>query len=201
MTMRQLIVNKKSYIILVILALTTYLITLFLSVFCNPAPLANLLGFFALVAYIATLIPSIFKTVFPSLKSSNFILWLLKKRRYIGISAFFFGSNHGLLMLIQKHINLLSPLTYIEYFQGISILFIFSLLAVTSNDWSVRKLKNNWKNIHQLTYLVIFLLPWHVLDKMSVKWSYITPFAILLSLINLVFFILANIKVKLRIKS
>ncbi|MEA5506121.1 ferric reductase-like transmembrane domain-containing protein [Halotia wernerae UHCC 0503] len=197
--MRQVIVNSKSYIVLVILALTAYLITLFLAVFCNPAPLANLLGFLALLAYIATLIPSIFKTVFPSLKNSKFILWLLKKRRHIGISAFFFGSNHGLLMLIQKHINLLSPLTYVEYFQGMFILFIFSLLAVTSNDWSVKKLKHNWKNIHQLTYLVVFLLPWHVLDKMSLKWSYITPFAVLLSLINLAVFILSHIKTRLKV--
>ncbi|MBW4563256.1 MAG: iron reductase [Mojavia pulchra JT2-VF2] len=154
--MRQVIVNTKSYVVLVLLALSAYLITLFLALFCTPAPLANLLGLFALLAYIATLVPSIYKTVFPLFKNSKSMMFLLKKRRYIGISAFYFGSNYGLLMLIQKNINLLDPLTYLEYFQGISILFIFTILAITSNDWSVKTLKHNWKTIHQLTYLVVF---------------------------------------------
>jgi sulfoxide reductase heme-binding subunit YedZ len=61
------------------------------------------------------------------------------------------------------------------------MLFIFTTLAITSNDWSVKKLKKNWKKLHQLTYLVIFLLPWHILDKMSANWSYITPLSVLLS--------------------
>lgn len=195
--MRQVIINFKYYVLLIIFALGAYFISLFIAIFCNPAPLANILGFLALIAYIATLAPSIVKIVLPFLRKNQIILWLLKKRRCIGIGAFFFSSDHGFLLIIQKQINLLSPLTYIEYFQGISILFIFSLLALTSNDWSVRKLKNNWKNIHKLTYLVVFLLPWHILDKMSLKWSYITPFAILLSSINLILFILSNTKLKL----
>ena len=192
--MREVIINSKSYLTSVILALAAYLITLCLSVFCNPVPLANLLGFFSLIAYIATLIPSIFKRVFPAYKNSKAIKLLMNKRRYIGIAAFFLGSNHGLLLLIQREINLLSPLTYIEYFQGISILFIFSILAITSNDWSVKSLKVYWKKIHRLTYLVALLLPWHILDKMSIHWTYVTPFAVLFSLVNLCIFIFSRYK-------
>ncbi|WP_224095937.1 ferric reductase-like transmembrane domain-containing protein [Nostoc sp. MS1] len=192
--MRQVIINCKFYLTSSILALTTYLIILSLAFFCNPVPLANLLGFFALLAYIATLIPSIFKMIFPKFRSNKSIIWLLKKRRYVGMTAFFFGSNHGLLLILQRQINLLSPLTYIEYFQGMTIMFIFSILAITSNDWSVKNLKTYWKKIHQLTYFVIFLLPWHILDKMSLKWTYLTPFAVAFSLINLCVFIFLKYK-------
>lgn len=200
MIMRQVINNSKSYLTSGILALTAYLTTASLAYFCNPVPLANLLGFFALLAYIATLIPSIFKIILPSSRSNKSIIWLLKRRRYIGITAFFFGSNHGLLLILQRQINLLSPLTYIEYFQGITILFIFSILAITSNDWSVKNLKYSWKKIHQLTYLVVFLLPWHILDKMSLKWTYLTPFAVLFSLMNLGAFIFSKYKIRANAK-
>ncbi|MFO0170902.1 MAG: iron reductase, partial [Aphanizomenon sp.] len=46
----------------------------------------------------------------------------------------------------------------------------------------IRTLKTNWKKIHNLTYLCLFILPWHILDKMFGHWSYLTPFAVILSI-------------------
>ena len=40
-------------------------------------------------------------------------------------------------------------------------------------------MKKNWKKLHQMTYLAMFLLLWHVIDKMQGHWSYITPLAML----------------------
>lgn len=171
------------------LTLISYLTTLMLALFLKPAPLANILGFLALVTYLATLLPSIVKTVFPTTKGSKFIACLLRHRRYIGITAFAFGLDHGFILIIQKDINLLDLHTYVEYFQGISILTIFTFLAITSNNWSVKKLKANWKKLHQLTYLVIFLMPWHILDKMSGHWSYLTPLGVLFSITTVVLFL------------
>ena len=68
------------------------------------------------------------------------------------------------------------------------MLIIFTFLAITSNDWSLKKLKKNWKNLHQLTYLVIFLMPWHILDKMSGHWSYLTPLGVLLAITTVILF-------------
>ncbi len=164
-----------------ILTLSSYVTTLFLALFLSPAPLANALGFVSLLAYIATLMPSMFRTVFPATKGSKVLVWLLKHRRYVGVTAFGLGLDHGIILIIQRKLSLLDPYTYVEYFQGVSILVIFTLLAITSNDWSIKKLKNNWKNLQKLTYLVVFLLPWHILGKMSGHWSYLTPFAVLLS--------------------
>ncbi|MDY7052334.1 MAG: iron reductase, partial [Limnospira fusiformis LS22] len=67
---------------------------------------------------------------------------------------------------------------------------IFTLLAITSNDWSVKRLKKNWKRLHELTYLAMFMLTWHVFDKMAGQWTYLTPFgAIMITGITLLFLV------------
>ncbi|NTW21530.1 MAG: iron reductase, partial [Nostocales cyanobacterium W4_Combined_metabat2_030] len=45
----------------------------------------------------------------------------------------------------------------------------------TSNDWSVKKMKKNWRRLHQLTYTALFLLFWHIQEKMSDHWNILTP--------------------------
>ena len=166
----------------------SYIATILIGIFLNPAPLANILGFLALLCYIATLLPSLLKAVFPAIKCNKTLMWFLKYRRYLGVSAFSLGANHGVLIIIERHLNLLTLRTYIHYFQGITTLAIFTLMAVTSNDESVKILKKNWKKLHRLTYLVILSLPWHILDKMSGHWTYLTPLAVLLMLGILILF-------------
>lgn len=172
---------RKQALCFIALILVSYISTLLFAMVLKPAPLGNALGFFALVAYIATLIPSIFKTVFPENRGNKVIAWILRKRRYIGITAFGLSLDHVLITTVKKGLNFQDLHTYIEYLQGTTLLIIFTLLAITSNDWSVRKFKSNWKKLHQLTYLAVFLLPWHIIDKMSYHWSYLTPLGILLS--------------------
>ncbi len=180
---------RTQILVFLILYSVSYIATWLLGLFFNPAPVANLLGFLSLLCYISTLLPSLLKAIFPALKKDKTLNWLLKYRRHIGIAAFGFGVNHGILISIERKLDLLDWHTYIHYFQGISVLTIFTLLAVTSNDESVKKLKKNWKKLHQLTYLVIFLLPWHILDKMSMNWTYLTPFAVFLTTTILLLFI------------
>ena len=151
--------------------------------------LANFFGFIALIAYILTLTPSIFKTVFPKTRQNQTLRWLLKKRRIIGIASYVLACSHGLLIVFKHNIDFFNPLTYIHYFQGIFSFFILTLLAITSNDWSVKLLKKKWQNMHRLTYLLIFILPWHILDKMSYSWSYLTPLSVLIGFIIMCLFI------------
>ncbi len=88
--------------------------------------------------------------------------------------------------------------TYIKYIQGFSTLLIFTLLAFTSHDEAVKNLKAKWRKLHQLTYLAIFILPWHILDKMSGHWTYITPVAVSLTLGIVGLFIARQYKLKLK---
>ncbi len=141
----------------------------------DSTPLANNLGFLALASYIVTLCPTILRTVFPQTKQTGIPKSLLKHRRIIGILAFFLALGHGFILVKKRDFDFADAKTYWIYIQGVATFIIFTLLAITSNDWSVKRLKKNWKRLHSLTYLAIFLLAWHVWDKMLNHWSYVTP--------------------------
>jgi sulfoxide reductase heme-binding subunit YedZ len=144
---------------------------------------ANIMGVLSLIYYALTIIPTIIKTLFPNFYKQQYI-WksLLKNRRYTGVTAFCFAWSHAALLIWQRSLNFLDFNTCLQYFQGLSSIIIFTILAITSNDESIRTLKTNWKKIHNLTYLCLFILPWHILDKMFGHWSYLTPFAVILSI-------------------
>ncbi len=187
---------RKQVLGYILLIVAVYPITFVANLFFYPAPIANILGFFALLSYTATLLPSLIKIVFPATKKSKVLAWLLKYRRHFGVAAFSIGLNHGILLIIKLKLNLLELHTYIKYFQGFFTLLIFTLLAFTSNDQAVKNLKSKWRKLHQLTYLAIFILPWHILDKMSGHWTNITPAAILLTAEITVLFIIRQYKTK-----
>ncbi len=144
----------------------------------DPAPLANQMGFIALALYILTLLPTILRIVFPQTKQTEVPKYLLKNRRIIGIFAFICAVIHGYFLVKKRDLDLFDLKTSWIYIQGVSTFIIFTLLAITSNDWSVKRLKKNWKRLHSLTYLAMFLLTWHVWDKMSGHWSFLTPIGI-----------------------
>lgn len=144
----------------------------------DPVPIANGLGFLALVGYILTLLPTNMRVVFPQSKQTPMPKWLLKHRRMIGVVSFLLALWHGYLLVHKRDLDFLNPSTFVVYVQGISTFTIFTLLALTSNDWSVKRLKKNWKRLHNLTYAAMFLLTWHVWDKMADHWSYVTPLAL-----------------------
>lgn len=145
----------------------------------DAVPLANFLGFLALAAYIITLMPTNLRVVFPQTKQTGIPKWLLKHRRLIGIASFLLALGHGYLLIIKRDFDFFDPSTYWIYIQGVLTFIVFVLLAVTSNDWSVKRLKKNWRRLHSLTYLAMFLLTWHVWDKMAEHWSYLTPVGLL----------------------
>ena len=142
------------------------------------SPVANYLGFLALISYIITLLPTIIKVVFPRTKKTEILKLLMKYRRQIGIISFLFALGHGILLIRKRNFDFFDIQTYWISVSGVLLLIIFTLLTITSNNWSIKKLKRNWKKLHELTYLAMFLLVWHVIDKMWGHWSYITPLGI-----------------------
>ncbi|MDY7024208.1 MAG: ferric reductase-like transmembrane domain-containing protein [Cyanobacteriota bacterium] len=140
----------------------------------RPA-LAHILGVLALICYVITLLPTLLRIVFPQTRQTGVPKLLLKQRRIMGIISFGFAVGHGFLLARQRNIDFLDLKTSWIYIQGVFTFIIFALLTLTSNDWSVKKLKKNWKKLHQLTYFALFLLTWHVWDKMSGHWTYVTP--------------------------
>ncbi|MEG3921685.1 ferric reductase-like transmembrane domain-containing protein [Microcoleus sp. POL10_C6] len=139
---------------------------------------ASILGFAALAGYILTLLPTNLRIVFPLTKKTGFPQWLLKYRRFIGLISFFLAVAHGFIFFKQRNFDIFDIKTYFVYFQGVATFIIFTLLAITSNDWSVKRLKKNWKKLQSLTYLAMFLVTWHIWDKMAGHWTYLTPVGI-----------------------
>ena len=143
-------------------------------------PLANWLGCLAVFSYILTLLPTSLKVVFPSLKKAKLSAQLLKNRRQLGILSFLLGVGHAWLLIVKRNFDFFDLTTYRVYVHGSVTFMIFTVLAVTSNDWCVKKMKpKNWRQLHQLTYLAMFLLFWHINDKMSGNWSFMTPVVVI----------------------
>ncbi len=90
---------------------------------------------------------------------------LIKFRRAIGVIAFAFIFAHFLVWAVLDLQSLSAIGTEIvkrPYITvGFSAFVLMIPLAVTSNNWSVRKLGPNWRKLHKLTYPVVILASLH----------------------------------------
>lgn len=80
--------------------------------------------------------------------------WLIPRRRYFGLGSFYYAILH--LIHYIRQINDIENVFYEALDFELTIawlaLLIFTALAVTSNNASVRWLKSNWKRLHQWIY-------------------------------------------------
>ena len=136
--------------------------------------LVSISGFIALITYITTIIPSNLKKVFPQCKKNSFVKLLAKSRRNTGLLSFFFASVHSAITVSHLNIDLLDLNTYSVYYTGTLSLIVFTVLALTSNNFSIKKLKKNWKKLHNLTYVAMVLLLIHIWSLMHDKWTIFT---------------------------
>jgi sulfoxide reductase heme-binding subunit YedZ len=92
--------------------------------------------------------------------------WLLRFRRMLGLFAFFYVLMHFLtyagldqrfdLPLILEDI---AERPYITI--GFSALVLLIPLAVTSTNGMMRRLRQRWKKLHRLVYVIVILGVWH----------------------------------------
>ena len=140
-------------------------------------PLANIMGFAALILYFCTLNPGFFRVIHPIFLKNPLLSFITHYRRSFGIAAFIFDLIHAVVMSYKYNINFLEISTYQKYWPGITLITIFGILALTSNQWSVTHLKQNWKRLHQLSFLAMFVLLYHIFDKVK-AWTYLTPIGV-----------------------
>ena len=95
--------------------------------------------------------------IFPNI---DFFKKILRMRRELGISMFYFALAHGSSYILKDGV---SPYTReVGYVAGIFALSIYFILYLTSNNVSVRKLKRRWKKLHYLVYPAYILTMLHV---------------------------------------
>lgn len=85
--------------------------------------------------------------------------WLLHRRRYFGVASFFYALLHT-IVYVQKKASLAliwqEGLSF-NMWSGWLAFCIFLVLAMTSNDAAVRRLKRTWKKLHRWVYLAALL--------------------------------------------
>jgi methionine sulfoxide reductase heme-binding subunit len=86
------------------------------------------------------------------------VLWLVQYRRMIGLFAFFYGSLHMMTYVwLDQFFDVHSMLRDVAKrpFITMGTLSYLSMipLALTSTQWSIRKLGKKWVALHRLAYL------------------------------------------------
>lgn len=95
--------------------------------------------------------------------NAAWLKWLMRQRRYFGVASFAYAIPH----LVAYLVKLGSFARVIEdgiepgMWTGWIAFFLFALLAITSNNFSVGKLKKNWKALHNLIYAATALMFLH----------------------------------------
>jgi methionine sulfoxide reductase heme-binding subunit len=109
----------------------------------------------AMVRFTARISLFIFALVFSAsslhrLLRSDFTAALLKNRRLFGVSFAFSHTVHLLAIIIFFRLSGEQAPKLTLIFGGLAYLLMYAM-AITSNDWSVRKLgARNWKRLHKL---------------------------------------------------
>jgi methionine sulfoxide reductase heme-binding subunit len=95
-------------------------------------------------------------------------VWQIQLRRVLGLFMFFYACLHiityvwldfaliwdEMIIDITKHPRILV---------GMAAFLLTIPLAVTSNSYMIKKLKTNWKKLHQLVYVIAILVVVHYL--------------------------------------
>ncbi|MCK3777811.1 protein-methionine-sulfoxide reductase heme-binding subunit MsrQ [Ensifer sesbaniae] len=124
----------------------------------------HLLGLWALRFLVATLAITPIRDIFG-------ISWL-RYRRALGLLAFYYVLMHFLAyMLLDQVLNVAAILTDIGRRPfitiGMAALVMLIPLALTSNNWSIRRLGTRWNTLHRLAYVIAAAGALHF--SMSVK--------------------------------
>lgn len=95
---------------------------------------------------------------------SGFWRWMMQRRRYFGVAAFGYAAFHTLLYVVDMGSlkAMLGEFWALGIWTGWFAFFIFVPLAITSNDWSLRKMGPSWKTLQRWVYpaAVLTLLHW-----------------------------------------
>ena len=97
-------------------------------------------------------------------RRARWTLWLMKRRRDLGVASFAYAAIHTAIYLVDKAslAVILEQAAGANLLTGWLALAIFLPLAITSNDRSMRAMKRGWKRLHRLVHpaAVLVFLHW-----------------------------------------
>lgn len=154
-------VLNSPYLFWMLLALPSIPITMRLISGGEVESLLHPTGEFAARFMIIAMIISPLRLMFPK---NRFWLWMVRRRRYLGVAAFGYAFVHTVLYIVDMGTltNVLGEALLLGIWTGWLAMFIFVPLAITSNDWSMKRLGRKWKRLQQAVYIaaIATLLHW-----------------------------------------
>jgi len=111
---------------------------------------------------------------------SRVMRWLVKRRRPLGVAVFLYALLHFISYLIREPNLTIVAIDFwrIEIFLAWMAFVLLAVLAITSNEWSLRRLGPRWKSLQRLSYLAggLALAHW-LLTKLDDKivWLQVAP--------------------------
>lgn len=96
------------------------------------------------------------KLLFPK---ARWVRWLAQRRRWIGVAAFGYSLLHAVAYLERQGTlaRIAEDAAEAAMWTGWVALIVMLALAVTSNDFSVRRLRRRWKWLHRTVYAAAVL--------------------------------------------
>ena len=125
---------------------------------------------------------------------------LIRYKRVFGLMSFFYITLHFLTWLLLdmqlRWDEIIISLTKKPFIVlGMVSLVLLVPLAITSNNYSIRKLNNYWKRVHFLVYPAVIIGGLHyLLMAKTIQFDAVKTLIIILLLITLKFFKLKRIK-------
>jgi len=118
-------------------------------------------GEFAARFLIIAMILTPLRLLFPG---SGLLRWMMKRRRYFGVAAFFYAAFHTLLYIVDMGSlrAILAEFSALGIWTGWLAMMIFVPLAITSSDGFVRRMGPAWKTLQRAVYVAALatLLHW-----------------------------------------
>ena len=113
-------------------------------------------GEFSARLLLITLAATPSRLIFPNARWPR---WLQSNRRYLGVATFCYALLHTVVYLDKQEglATIAEDSLLFEMWTGWIALLLFLLLALTSNDSSVRWLKRRWKKLHRLVHIAAVL--------------------------------------------
>lgn len=95
-------------------------------------------------------------------RGAGWARWLVQNRRYFGLAAFGYGLLHTLDWARQENlIGIVGSFTVPLILWGWIGFLIFVAMAITSNDYAVRRMGPGWKRLQRWVYLAAPLIVLH----------------------------------------
>lgn len=123
-------------------------------------------GEFAARFLIIAMMLSPLRMLFPG---SGFLRWMMQRRRYFGVAAFFYAAFHTTFYIVDMNSlgAIFGEFLALGIWTGWLAMVIFVPLAITSTDGIVRSMGRSWKSLHRIVYIAAFatLLHWIIVHN------------------------------------